>query len=575
MSPTELDLKPVVLFYSYSHKDEALRRELEEHLSLLRRQGFIHDWHDRKISAGREWEGAIDANLEAANVIVLLVSSAFLASDYCYDREMKRALEKHEAGEARVIPVILRAVDWKGAPFGKLQALPKDAKPITSWTDRDEAWTDVVKGIRKAVEEAVKELREEPLAARSTTGETWQAPPRNRLFTGREDILKQLHDRLTSGGAAALSGLGGTGKTQIAAEYAHRHRDKYKTVLWTGGESPEALVSGFVAIAETLNLPEKDAQDQTLAVSAVKQWLERTAGWLLVLDNADDLVTVREFIPSGGKGHVLLTTCAQATGPIAQRIDIGGFEPEEGVLFLLRRAKIIAKDVPLDRAPEADRALAGEISKEMYGLPLALDQAGAYIEETGCGVSDYLGIYRSHSAQLLKRRGELASDHPIPVAATLALSFEKVENARPAAAELLRFCAFVHPDGIPEEIIVKGAPKLGPLLESVASSAFDFNAAIAETLKYSLLRRDSTAKTLNIHHLVQSVLKDGMDEATQRQWAVRAVRAVEYVFPNVEVSEWQRCERLLPHAQTCAELVEKWGLEFPEATRLLNQAGFY
>ena len=129
MSPTEPDLKPVVLFYSYSHKDEALRRELEEHLSMLKRQGIIYDWHDRKISAGREWEGAIDANLEAANVIVLLVSSAFLASDYCYDREMKRALEKHEAGEARVIPVILRAVDWSGALFGKLQVLPTDARP--------------------------------------------------------------------------------------------------------------------------------------------------------------------------------------------------------------------------------------------------------------------------------------------------------------------------------------------------------------------------------------------------------------------------------------------------------------
>ena len=153
MPSPKSDLKLVRLFYSYSHKDETLRDELQTHLSLLKRQSILHDWHDRQISAGREWEGAIDENQEAADVILLLVSADFLASDYCYDREMTRALEKHEAGEARVIPVIIRPVDWSGAPFSKLQALPKDARPVTSWPNRDEAWTDVARGIRKAVEE--------------------------------------------------------------------------------------------------------------------------------------------------------------------------------------------------------------------------------------------------------------------------------------------------------------------------------------------------------------------------------------------------------------------------------------
>ena len=116
-------------------------------------QGLIHAWHDREIGAGQEWEGSIDENLEAANVILLLVSSSFLASPYCRDTEMKRALERHEAGEARVIPIIVRPVDWAGASFGKLQALPKNAEPVTSWSNRDEAWVDVARGIRKAVEE--------------------------------------------------------------------------------------------------------------------------------------------------------------------------------------------------------------------------------------------------------------------------------------------------------------------------------------------------------------------------------------------------------------------------------------
>ena len=111
-------------FYSYSHRDEELRQQLENHLAILRRQGIITDWHDRKISAGREWEGEIDEHLNTARIILLLISSDFIASDYCYDVEMRRAIERHEAEEARVIPVILRPVIWEEAPFGHIQALP-------------------------------------------------------------------------------------------------------------------------------------------------------------------------------------------------------------------------------------------------------------------------------------------------------------------------------------------------------------------------------------------------------------------------------------------------------------------
>ena len=143
----------IEVFFSYAHKDEDLKDELVKHLSILKRSGVIRDWHDRQITAGTEWAGAIDEHLESARVILLLISSNFLASDYCYDLELKRALERHEAGEARVIPIILKAVDWQGASFGKLQALPKDAKPITSWTNQDEAFTNVAQGIRRAVTE--------------------------------------------------------------------------------------------------------------------------------------------------------------------------------------------------------------------------------------------------------------------------------------------------------------------------------------------------------------------------------------------------------------------------------------
>jgi len=145
--------KKIRIFFSYSHKDEEYKDKLVKHLSILKRQGVIEDWHDRKIGAGNEWAGAIDEHLESAEIILLLVSDDFLASDYCWDIELKRGMARHEARTARVIPVILRNVDWAGAPFGKLQALPKDAKPLKSWTDIDEAFTDVAKGIRAVVNE--------------------------------------------------------------------------------------------------------------------------------------------------------------------------------------------------------------------------------------------------------------------------------------------------------------------------------------------------------------------------------------------------------------------------------------
>lgn len=145
-------LVSVRLFCSYSHKDEKLRDRLGVHLSLLKRRGKIQEWYDRKISGGERWENVLHENLEASHIILLLVSADFLDSDYCYNREMRRALEKHEAGEARVIPVILRPVDWSEAPFAHLQVFPKDARPVTKWSNRDEAWVDVSIGIRKVIE---------------------------------------------------------------------------------------------------------------------------------------------------------------------------------------------------------------------------------------------------------------------------------------------------------------------------------------------------------------------------------------------------------------------------------------
>ncbi len=142
----------IEVFISYSHRDQTLRDELEKHLSNLKRQNIITSWYDGNISPGTEWRPQIMAHLNNAQIILLLVSADFMASDFCYSVEMTRAIARHNASEACVIPILLRSTDWKGAPFDKLKMLPTDAKPVTRWPSHDDAFKDVVQGIREAID---------------------------------------------------------------------------------------------------------------------------------------------------------------------------------------------------------------------------------------------------------------------------------------------------------------------------------------------------------------------------------------------------------------------------------------
>jgi hypothetical protein len=179
------------VFFSYSHKDEQLRDELEVHLALLKRERTIETWHDRKISAGDVLEKAINDKIETAEVVLLLVSPDFLASRYCYEIEFGKALQRHEAGTARVIPVILRPCDWQRSPLGKLLAAPKDGRPITKWPDRDEAFLDVVQQIRAALPKPALPPRVEAIQPQSF----YQALPRSSNLRVKKQFTDAAKDR--------------------------------------------------------------------------------------------------------------------------------------------------------------------------------------------------------------------------------------------------------------------------------------------------------------------------------------------------------------------------------------------
>jgi tetratricopeptide (TPR) repeat protein len=570
----------VEIFCSYAHKDEDLQKELKNHLSSLEHRGGLLLWHDRLILPGMDWAREIDEHLNSASVILALISADFLASRYCYGIEMARALERHNAGEALVIPVILRAVEWRDEPIARLQALPTNAQPVTSWSNRDEAFADIAAGIREV-------LARPTLSPGHAPGgqATWNEPfPRNPFFSGRKQELADLRGQLQQHSATAVSGLGGIGKTQLAFEYAFRHRQDYQFILWVNAGSLETLNASYSGLARLLNLHEKDAREQETVVQAVKTWLETRTNWLLILDNLDEPTVLfpadeagqprqrSPFLPVVPRGHVLITTrqadlTAVGLG-IVHSLAVGVFTREQGASFLLRRANLLASSTA------EEREQAGQITQELGGLPLALDQAGAYLAATGESLSGYLRLYQQRRADLLRHYH--GREHPEPVATTWDISFRRVEERNPAAAELLRFCAFLAPEAIPEEILTRGAAYLGKRLAPVVADPLRLNAAIESLRAYSLIARDPRAHTLTLHSLVQAVLYDSLPARSRKQWMQRAVQAVNAAFSgSLDFATWPVCERLLPHALLCAIWIEQASLETCEAACLLNQAGSY
>jgi tetratricopeptide (TPR) repeat protein len=411
----------------------------------------------------------------------------------------------------------------------------------------------------------------------------WLVPHRrNRYYTGYEQTLQALYKALHTKKAAvltqALSGLGGIGKTQLALEYAYRYRDGYTDVLWIGADSPTVLLSSLVEVVKKLGLPMMEPLDQQQVLSAFQSWLSTRRNWLLILDNVEDLAILDQIIPleeTRQQGHIVLTTRAQAVGTWANKITVDTMPETEGATFLLRRAKVIPRNAPLHTAAETDQEKALEITGELDGLPLALDQAGAYIEEAPSSLAEYLDLYREQRAALLDRRGIAASGHPESVTTTFTLSFTKVQKDQPAAAELLQLCAFFHPDAIPEALLVQGTSHLSPLLQSTVSNPIQFREALTTLSKYSLLNRNVSAKTLSTHRLVQAILRDMMDEAMQRQWAEQVVRVMVRAFALEGSDTWQNMERYAPHTLVCAEMIERLGLKDEMAATLLSRAGLY
>lgn len=416
----------------------------------------------------------------------------------------------------------------------------------------------------------------------------WLVPlPRNPFFTGREDMLEALHAQLDVEQAialtqsAALHGLGGVGKTQIALEYAYRHSLDYRAVFWIGAETQEQIVSSLLRIAEVLQLPGQDGKDQQRVVVAVQRWLSTHSQWLLIWDNVEDLALLDYFLPATRPGACLITTRSQMVGTFAQGLDLLPMEQEEGVLFLLRRAKTLVVDATREQVRQFATqrpslfAEASELVVMLGGLPLALDQAGAYIEETGCSFVDYLQRYERQHSYLLSRRGPARGYHPHSVTTTFHIAVEQLEREQSKAVDLLRVCAFLQADAIPEELFITSAPDASLLQETLITDLIQFDQVMVMLRRLSLIQRHTENHTFSLHRLVQVVLRARMETGAAKKWCERTLQMINAAFPEPDFPNWARCERYIPHTLVGLQFVELAGESIPEARALFSKAGSY
>ncbi len=428
---------------------------------------------------------------------------------------------------------------------------------------------------------------------------------RNTYFTGREDILKQLRENLEAGKQTALtqalSGLGGVGKTQIAAEYAHRYKNSYEAVFWVDAESNASLDNSVVDIARLLDLPEKDRPERSIVQQAVQKWLASQTNWLLVLDNIEDINLYKNFIPTSAQGHIVITTRLQST-PNVRKLEINEMK-EDGVLFLLRRSGAINDDQESENAKPDDLKSAKKINEVFGGLALALEQAGAYVEENGISLVEYLELYESSGSELLSEQVD-AGDYPEPVARAFDISLKKTKENSPAAYELIQLCAFYDPDSIPELIFKEGQEHLGKDLKSalseyknsdISENLFSkvknlifsyFNKSVVNDLKwkkvvkeacrFSLLQRNASEESFRMHRLIQQAVRDG--QANSKEIALKAFKVLSVPFPHPNTDNfetWGLCRNLLPCFLAIQEWTKNWHLESVEIAGLYNSAGTF
>ncbi|SNT57972.1 Chromosome partitioning ATPase, Mrp family, contains Fe-S cluster [Streptosporangium subroseum] len=518
------------VYVSYASED---RMWADWMAALLDRYGY------RVSLRGVETEHAADFAGDAPRTIVVL-SNAYVRSPRALE-VWQRLTGAGSANRVELIPVRVTESRYP-SPFGD-RALPD----LTRIGEHAAAET-LLKAFGRTEDGAA--LDTTALGARFPGSEptVWNVSARNAAFTGRGAVLDTLRSQLVGGNSAvvlpqALYGLGGVGKTQVALEYAHRFRADYDLVWWISSEDRERINSTFEELARQLRIPV--SENVAEVVTAVREALRRGephGRWLLIFDNAGEPEELRDFFPGGSSGHVLITSRNQAWSAVAAPLEVDVFSRDESLEHLSRR-------VPGLAAEDAVR-----VADALGNLPLAVEQAAAWLAETGMPAGTFLEQLETETARVLSL--SQPADYPHPVAVTWNLSLAKLQESSPASVRLLQLCAFFAPEPISMQLLYSDemVEALLPYDDTLREKLV-LGRVIQEIGRFALAKVDQGNNTIQVHRLVQAVIRSQMSEEEQQQVCHQVHRILVGARPRQgdvdDPENWIRYDLIWQHLQTC------------------------
>jgi TIR domain-containing protein/tetratricopeptide repeat protein/NB-ARC domain-containing protein len=498
------------------------------------------------IPAGADYVDELLTRVRSAAVVLAIIGPSWLTAELHDPNDwIRRELTEAFLGGVRVIPVL---VDDATMPVEV--ELPDCLTALSRCQFRRLRHRDAAQDLDRLAGDLVA-IVDNRKAAHPPVA--WNVPPRNPNFTGRRTELDLLADSLVAASAVTVQGLvgmGGVGKTQLAIEYAHQHAHDYEVVWWLNAEDHALLPGQLSELGREMGLPA--APDANATVRAVQRELRHRERWLLIFDNADDAETVRSLLPAGA-GHVLVTTRRagfRALGPV---LPLGVLPRAESVALLRKRA------------PDLDNAEGDALAGLLGDLPLALDQASAFMEHTGIPAADYRQLVTTRTAQMYDR-GE-PSYHKHTISRLWQTSLDRLGRDHPAAVQLLNLCAWLAPEPIPLTLIADHPHLLPHPLDGIASDPVELTETVGALLDLSLARR--TANGLIIHRLVQSVIRESSTDPHGTICALLRANLAEEIWNDP--SGWPRWHQLIPHVLVA---VAKDATS-EDAAWLLERAGAY